>query len=218
MVEPVEATKTRFANQDGRPRASWLSKAVLVALLVPALGGCAAAAEDSGEESSEDEVTITVEEYGAWSSNDDHSAGNPAKAGFVPERFTIIPDDWEAKYVGSLADGRKYFLHASLYGDGLCTAIFYWNENGSYDSIEITPVKSQDSAGDAVVEKYASLGSPAIESISVAPFSEKYEGEEFGFVGAEGDLTIEGDSATVMLMPANNMVYYWPWDGEGYDT
>lgn len=207
----LRRTKTGFDNRDGQQRASLLTKAVVVALLVPALAGCVAAEE-------EDEITWSVEDYGVWGMDgeSDDALDYPPEAMLIPARFTISPDQWPDEYVGTLDDGRKFFLHSSFLGDGFSTAVFLWNPDGTFESIDVSPLADPNKTAEVLAKRYIALGSPNIEPISVSPFSEKYEGDEFGFVGYKGgDLETQGPVAVVILMPANRVADYWPWDGEG---
>ena len=186
-----------------------LTTALVIALAV-ALSGCVAAEED--------EITQTVEDYPIWGTDDGSGEAQdyPPEAMLIPARFTISPDAWPDEYVGTLDDGRKFFLHSSFLGDGFSTAVFFWNPDGTFESIDVSPLADPNNMAEVLAEKYIALGSPDIGPISVAPFSEEYKGEEFGFIGYEaGDPETQGPIAVVILMPANRIADFWPWDGEG---
>ena len=142
----------------------------------------------------------------------------PAEAREVPERFTIVPDAWQAKYVGTVVDDRRFYLHAAQLESGPATVVFFWRNDGSFESVDVEPFSDRDDYDEALERHLARLGSPSIGSITVAPFAVEHEGETVGFVPQEPDATDGDGIASVRLLPADNIVYYWPWDGEGYDT
>ena len=137
----------------------------------------------------------------------------------VPDRFTIIPDDYHAEHAGVAEDGRSFFFTPLFDVDNEFLAIFYWNADGSFDELvaeEFGPRDQLDEvAYDAAAERMlASLGATSAVPISVEPFAVEKFGTTFGFVPT----TYDGGLVAVELLPGNFMAYYWPWDGEGYDT
>ena len=183
--------------------------AVAVALL-PALGGCVSAM---------DVLDVVFPEPGP----EEPYVPSPEEL-VVPERFTIIPDPWQAEYVGVLDDGRRYFVTADV--DLLAAtgyvSIYYWAADGSFESADIRkvgPLDEIESGGLSAAEgvRQGQLAGATIEPITVAPFSVEKNGTTFGFI-ARGPDPEYYDVASVTHVPNDDMVYYWPWDGEGYDT
>jgi hypothetical protein len=157
------------------------------------------------------------------------AAPNPlTDASVVPDRILIVPDEWDTSMVGTAEDGRRFFLTQPFDpGRAEYAAIFYWNADGSYNSIVVTDLGSRDDLDRATVDAAIAklkeqLGNFTIEQISVAPFSEKHDGIDFGLVPYAGHDPAElglsaTDPAWVSVLPGDYIAYYWPWDGE-YDT
>jgi hypothetical protein len=190
-----------------------IAAAIAVPIIVVGLSGCAliqtiAVQNLSGPE----EQTFTV--------TDDPSQ--------IPNRLVMVPDEWDTAMVGTAEDGRRFFL-TQPFDPGVAeyAAIFYWNADGSYNSIvveDLGPREELDKAtSDAAIAKLkAQLGNYTVEQISVAPFSEQHDGIDFGLVPYAGQDPVElglsaTDPAWVSVLPGDYIAYYWPWDGQ-YDT
>jgi hypothetical protein len=190
-----------------------IAAAIAVPIIVVGLSGCAliqtiAVQNLSGPE----EQTFTV--------TDDPSQ--------IPNRLVMVPDEWDTAMVGTAEDGRRFFL-TQPFDPGVAeyAAIFYWNADGSYNSIVVTDLGSRDDLDRATVDAAIAklkeqLGNFTIEQISVAPFSEKHDGIDFGLVPYAGHDPAElglsaTDPAWVSVLPGDYIAYHWPWDGE-YDT
>ncbi|TBN56119.1 hypothetical protein EYE40_01185 [Glaciihabitans arcticus] len=183
---------------------------VLAVALLPALGGCVSAL---------DVLDVVFPEPGP----EEPYVPSPEEL-VVPERFTIIPDPWQARYVGVLDDGRQYFATADvdLLTDKGYVSVYYWAADGSFESADIdefAELADIESGGlsAAVDARHKELAGATIEPITVAPFSIEQDGITFGFIARGPDSKLY-DIASVTHMPNDDMVYYWPWDGEGYDT
>lgn len=142
----------------------------------------------------------------------------------IPDRFTIVPDDYHAQLAGTTGDGRRFFI-TTPFEAGTPTdpgnefvALFLWNADGTFDSIDVDAfgpreLVSEDDHQDALERRISRLGDFTIEAISVAPFAVQSHGTTFGFVPQE----FEG-SVSVNLQPGDYMAYYEPWESGDYDT
>jgi hypothetical protein len=142
----------------------------------------------------------------------------PPEADEIPERILMVPDDWQTQYVGTLEDGRHFFL-TNPFQPGIAeyVAVFYWNADGSYDSMVVDDLGARDDLeqGDydvAMQARLDSLGDYTLEQISVAPFQEEHDGVPFGLIPFQSD-----GYTWVSVMPGDYVAYSWPWDGV-YDT
>ncbi|GAA2152099.1 hypothetical protein GCM10009844_35070 [Nocardioides koreensis] len=149
----------------------------------------------------------------------------------MPERFTIVPDDYHVPYAGTAADGRKFFLSEELFSFGTApdagtayVGLFLWRADGTFDEIRVDEVPRPDGlppgqagpagADDLVAERLAELGDYVLEPIEVEPFTEKVDGVTFGWkVGRYDD-----GSYYINIEPGDFIAYYEPWDGLDYDT
>lgn len=146
----------------------------------------------------------------------------------MPDRITIVPDDYHTPYAGIAADGRKFFVTDELFygtGPGQITgyvATFLWRADGEFDELRVDeatrpagfpPGQPVPAEGAGLTAHLAALGGHTFESIVVAPFSAFRDGVEFGFVPRD-----EGGFAIVDLQPGFVIAYYEPFDGLEYDT
>jgi hypothetical protein len=143
----------------------------------------------------------------------------------VPDRFTIVPDDYHVPYAGVAGDGRLFFIGHLLFvpgnrgqGDGNeFVATFLWTPDGEFDAIRVDALGARETLEprdrDAAIEAHlAELGDYELESIDVSPFAVEAHGATFGFVP-----TIDDDYVSIDLHPGDYVSYTPPWDG-GYDT
>lgn len=135
-----------------------------------------------------------------------------------PDRFTIEPDDYHAQLVGTAGDGRRFFITTPFEPDNEFVALFLWNADGSFDSVDVDAfglreMLAENDHQDALERRVARLGDFTIEPISVAPFAVESHGTTFGFVPED----YEGH-VSVVLRPGNYMAYSEPWDSGEYDT
>ena len=136
-----------------------------------------------------------------------------------PDRITIVPDDYHAEYVGTAEDGRRFFVATPFIpGSNEFIATFFWNADGSYESMDVEefgPRETLDHAAReaALARHLGDLGAYELEEISVAPFSEDAFGTNFGFIPQAYDGMV-----SVNLMPGDSMAFFEPWDSGEYDT
>lgn len=137
----------------------------------------------------------------------------------VPERITIVPDNYHAKHAGITTDGRQFFLTTPFVpGAGEYLGLYLWDAAGEFIDATIRDFgprrllkrRARVSARD---ELLASLGQFETAPISVAPFSIEHDGEQFGLVPSE----FEG-MVTVNALPGDYMAFFEPWDSGEYDT
>ena len=135
-----------------------------------------------------------------------------------PERFTIEPDDFHAQLVGTTGDGQRFFMTTPFEPDNEYVALFLWNADGTFDSVDIDSFGPRETFNeadhqDALERRVSRLGQFTIESVSVAPFSVESHGAVFGFVPQETDGIV-----SVHLQPGDYMVFSEPWDSGQYDA
>lgn len=179
-----------------------LAALALSVALVTTIGGCA---------------LVDVIPFGFGGGDSEPYEPSPEEL-VVPERITVVPDDYNTELVGTLADGRHFFLHVTFCDGSTCLATFYWNADGTFDELSVEPVADDVDVAPLLDERFSDLDGAFLEPIEVAPFATDHDGEQYGFVPYPPDPEYPGDIASVVLEPANNVAYYWPWDGMGYDT
>lgn len=168
-------------------------------------------------------VIVAVVRFFERRGSDAGELDSPPEAREIPNRFTIIPDDYHAEFAGTARDGRQFFVTQLFEMDNEFVATFLWRPDGSFDSIEVEEFGARGSFDAETLESaraghLAALSPYRLEPITVAPFSVAYHGTTFGFVARAPEKDDEEAIAIVELLPGNFMAYYWPWDGEGYDT
>ena len=144
-----------------------------------------------------------------------------------PKLVAINHDDYHAKHVGTLSDGRQFFLTTPFVPasrDNLgCeyVALFLFDSGGDFIDAKIEslgPRKDLDrehaqSVYEGILE---SLGEVAYQRIEVAPFSVEYDGVKMGLILREPE--DDDDDWAVELLPGNFMAFFAPWDCGDYDT
>lgn len=136
----------------------------------------------------------------------------------IPDRFTIVPDDYHAQLVGTAGDGRRFFITTPFEPGNEYVALFWWRADGEFDSIDVDAfgpreLLSETDIEDALERRIAQLGTFSIEEISVAPFAAESHGTTFGFVPQEFS-----GHVSVNLQPGDYMAFNDPWDSGEYDT
>ena len=144
-----------------------------------------------------------------------------------PELIAINHDDYHAKYVGQLPDGRQFFLttpfepavagrHGSEY-----VALFVFDCEGKLIESKIDDFGSRDRLDHAArqsccEERLQGLGEVTFGRIEIKPFAVQQFGTTFGLIPREPE--VEEDIWAVELQPGNYMAFFEPWDSGEYDT
>jgi hypothetical protein len=144
-----------------------------------------------------------------------------------PERVAIDHDDHHAEFIGSLADGRQFFL-TTPFEPATAThpgceyvALFLFSAEGYFAKARIETLGPRNEMNlerahfvhDTLLE---SLGDVTYGRIEVAPFSVEHEGVKFGLILREPE--DQEDVWAVEMQPGNYMAFFEPWDRGDYDT
>ena len=147
--------------------------------------------------------------------------------GDPPKLVAINHDDYHAKHIGTLPDGRQFFLTTPFEpssGDNPgCeyAALFLFSVEGDFLGAKIESFGARkDLDGEHAQSVYdgllKSLGAVTYRRIEVAPFSVEYEGTQIGLILREPE--DDDDVWAVELLPGNFMAFFEPWDSGDYDT
>jgi len=144
-----------------------------------------------------------------------------------PDIIAIDHDDYHASHVGTLADGRQFFLTSpfvpAIGGNAgrEFVALYLFNSRGKFLEARIddlgTRTQLDTEHARAVFEKrLAELGVVQLGGIEVEPFQITRMETLFGLVRRPpGD---DGEDWWVELQPGNYMAFHEPWDSGEYDT
>ena len=144
-----------------------------------------------------------------------------------PKRIAIDHDDYHAKHIGKLGDGRQFFLTQPFRpaggNDEGCeyVALFLFAADGSLDSATIESFGPRATLDPDKLTSYynqqlSGLTAPSFERIEVSPFSVTQLGQTFGLITREPE---DSDAVwAVELLPGNYMAFFHPWDSGIYDT
>ncbi|XVJ64284.1 MAG: hypothetical protein HEQ22_00870 [Sphingopyxis sp.] len=144
-----------------------------------------------------------------------------------PEIVAIDHDDYTAKYIGRMRDGRQFFLTtpfvpASPEGQGCeFVALYFFDAEGQFlnaliDSFGPRDTMDDDARKQVYDDRLSSLGEVSFERIEIEPFSVEKFGVLFGLIPCEPH--DEDGIWTVEAQPGNYMAFYEPWDSGDYDT
>jgi hypothetical protein len=144
-----------------------------------------------------------------------------------PTLVAINHDEYEAKYVGRLADGRQFFCTNPFVpggagpGSGEFLALYLFSPEGRLLEARIESYgvrsKEQESRCRADTQTWlASLGEIEFGRIEIQPFSVERFGVEFGLIASPPD--DDADYWLVRAQPGDYMAFYEPWDSGEYDT
>jgi hypothetical protein len=156
--------------------------------------------------------------------------GEPAATG-RPSRIAINHDDFDARYVGHLADGRQFFLTTPFLTDEDSPdlqptnrdfmAQYLFDKDGRFLEAEIDELKVAESLDGAEIDRayqarLDKLGKVTFDRIEIEPFAVERFGAEFGLItqAPEGP----DDIWWVTVEPGNYMAFAAPWDCGIYDT
>lgn len=144
-----------------------------------------------------------------------------------PKLIAINHDDYDAKHIGRMSDGRQFFLttpfEPAIGGrEGAeYVALFVFDDSGSLLEALIDDFGPRATCDDEArrrcyEERLASLGDATFQRIQVKPFSVQRFGVEFGLIPREPE--DEDDPWAVELQPGNYMAFFEPWNSGEYDT
>jgi hypothetical protein len=148
-----------------------------------------------------------------------------------PSRIAINHDDFDARYVGRLADGRQFFLTTPFLPGEDSTdmnptnrdfvAQYLFDQDGRFLEAKIDELDGPESLDGAEVDRayrarLDELGKVTFGRIEVEPFAVTRFGAEFGLIAQapEGP----DDIWWVTAEPGNYMAFAAPWDCGIYDT
>ena len=147
-----------------------------------------------------------------------------------PETFPINHDDYHAKHIGRLADGRQFFLTTPFEPATPKTpgcefvALFLFAADGTFVEAKINRLGPRtlvdEARARAVIETRLDEVKQAggkLGRIKVAPFETEQHGVTFGLIPTEPDEDDEESDVMIELHPGNYMAFGEPWDGD-YDT
>lgn len=144
----------------------------------------------------------------------------------VPDRVPVRHDDYHARRIGRLADGRLFFITepfvaAKADAPGCeFLAVYLFAADGAFveariDSLGPRSIMDVHAARALLERRLAELGELSFESIAVQPFSVVHDGVTFGLIPRAPEDEDEDWCAT--LIPGDYMAFTEPWDGN-YDT
>jgi hypothetical protein len=143
-----------------------------------------------------------------------------------PKLIAIDHDDYHAKHIGKLPDGRQFFLTTpfvpAMDADAgrEFIAVYLFDKRGKFLEARIddmgTRADLDETRARALFEqRLAELGPVDFDRIEVQPFEIERFGTTFGLVPRPPE---EEDEWCVELLPGNCMAFYEPWDSGDYDT
>jgi len=144
-----------------------------------------------------------------------------------PQLIAIDHDDYDAKHIGRLSDGRQFFLTTPFEPSGAkgpgaeFVAMFLFDPAGNLLEAKIDEFGPRSSMDEEARRKLlelrlSELGEMSFDRIEVKPFSVTRFGLEFGLIVREPE--DEDDVFAVELLPGNYMAFFEPWDSGEYDT
>ncbi len=144
-----------------------------------------------------------------------------------PDLLAIEHDDYHAKHIGCLPDGRQFFLTSpfipAISGSAgrEFVALFLFAEDGRFLEAHIddlgTRAELDEKCGKSIYEgRLAELGEFELGRIEVQPFEIEHFGTKFGLVPRPPEE--EDDVWAVEIQPGNYMAFFEPWDSGDYDT
>lgn len=147
-----------------------------------------------------------------------------------PTLIAINQDDYDAKYVGRIADGRQFFVTepfiAATRNDAgrEFLAVYLFDQNGKFLEARIDDLGTRTEVDDSHArhlraKRLEELKPFQYGRIEVQPFQIERFGITFGLVPRPpGDEDDEDDGWWVELLPGNYMAFHAPWDSGDYDT
>ena len=144
-----------------------------------------------------------------------------------PKLIAIEHDDHHASHIGSLPDGRQFFLTTpfvpAMAGDAgrEFIALYLFDQRGRFleariDDLGTRAELDEQRARRVFGERLAELGPVKYGRIEVQPFEVERFGTKFGLVSRLPE--DEDDEWAVEVQPGNYMAFFEPWDSGEYDT
>jgi hypothetical protein len=144
-----------------------------------------------------------------------------------PDIIAIDRDNYHAKYVGWLPDGRQFFLTTPFVpaiggsAGGEFVALFLFDKRGQFLEARIDDLGTRSEldvqhARSIFEHRLAELGQVDYCRIHVQPFEVERFGITFGLVPRPPEE--EDDIWAVEMQPGNYMAFSEPWDSGDYDT
>jgi hypothetical protein len=144
-----------------------------------------------------------------------------------PDLIVIEHDDYHAKHIGLLKDGRHFFLTtpfipATVGNAGKeFVALFLFDKHGQLveahiDDLGTRAELDKQRAISIYEQRLAELGEVDFCRIEIKPFEVERFGTTFGLVPRPPEE--EDDVWAVEMQPGNYMAFFEPWDSGDYDT
>ena len=144
-----------------------------------------------------------------------------------PQLIAIEHDDHHASHIGSLPDGRQFFLTTPFVpaigseAGREFVALFLFDEGGSFleariDDLGTRTELDEARASSAFQQRLAELGPVDFGRIEVQPFEVERFGTVFGLIPRPPEE--DDDEWAVEMQPGNYMAFFEPWDSGDYDT
>ena len=144
-----------------------------------------------------------------------------------PKVLAIEHDDYHARHIGSLPDGRQFFLTTpfvpAMGGSAgrEFVALYLFDKRGRFleawiDDLGTRAELDQQRARAVFEHRLTELGPVEYGRIEVQPFEVKRFGTRFGLIPRPPEE--EDDEWAVEVQPGNYMAFFEPWDSGDYDT
>ena len=144
-----------------------------------------------------------------------------------PKIIAIEHDDYEARHIGQLPDGRQFFLTTPFipaFGGNAgreFVALFLFDKNGHFLEVSIDDLGTRkglniERARSVYDQRLCGLGAVEFCRIEVQPFELERFGTSFGLVLRIPE--VDDDVWLVEMQPGNYMAFFEPWDSGVYDT
>jgi len=144
-----------------------------------------------------------------------------------PKLIAIEHDDHHASHIGSLPDGRQFFLTTPFVpaigseAGREFVALFLFDKRGRFleariDDLGTRAELDEARARSAFEQRLAELGPVEYGRIEVQPFEVERFGTAFGLIQRPPEE--DDDEWAVEMQPGNYMAFFEPWDSGYYDT
>ncbi len=144
-----------------------------------------------------------------------------------PNLIAIEHDDYHAKHIGTLPDGRQFFLTnpfvPAMGGDAgrEFVALYLFDKHGRLieariDDLVTRAELNEQRARSTFDQRLAEIGPIEYGRIEVQPFDVVRFGTTFGLVPRSPEE--DHDAWAVEAQPGNYMAFFEPWDSGDYDT